>query len=150
MNENASNDIITKKSDKTIDIDRKAFTDAVSRIIEFTELYAGIKKMIEEFRAAIYEKIQSAIHGMKETLLWLAEHLMHVFGRVKKRKESEVPYSSCLNALIAAKISIICARSFMIGFKERSSRIRKTYLLRSQDRGCSDKAINVTSFAVTC
>ena len=127
--------VIIKRSRNVVVFDCSKISEIVAR--SFLELEAE-QESFTTLSKIFYNSVRHHVHDLKQRLttllLILADHIERLFSSSRKRKRTENTIFGYIDPFYTAKLLIICARSF-IGFSSYSPEIRKTYLLRPQDRG---------------
>lgn len=150
-----NNDVSSEKaknSKKAVTFDIGEIEEAITRSFMVSDLFSGVGSkrndifaVLDVFRTDRLIRVMRYIHkGLNE----LIERILQAFDSLELTIDDTNNYS-CFYPIIAARISIICAKSFILGFSEFSGIILKINLHRSQDRGCPEKSITVNSILVT-
>ena len=121
-------------------IDLSGITAAIMRTVD---LFSGIGEILNESLSAIHDRMHEVIHNFWH---WLVANFKNFFEKRKEKRQQ--------NLLLEIKqVIILCPipyiKSLIINFHERTQLIRKTYLLRNQDRGSDDSSDNYDFYQVT-
>lgn len=130
---------------ETTEVVRRTFdlSGITAAIMQTVDLFAGVGALIRESFSALHERMHEAMHNLWH---WLVAQFKEFFEKRKERKQH--------NLLLEVKQVIIlcpnsCIKSLTIDFHEHTQLIRKTYLLRNQDRGSDDSSDNYDFYQVT-
>lgn len=130
---------------ETTEVVRRTFdlSGITAAIMSAVDLFAGVGELISETVTAMHERMHETMHKLWH---WLVAHIKEFFEKREERKEH--------NLLLEVKQVIIlcpnpCVKSLIIDFHEHTRLIRKTYLLRNQDRGSDDSSDNYCYNKVT-
>lgn len=157
MDENRNTEFeITEDSVENTSYVPSKTVETIANSLKVVDLFAGVGGLLDGLREALSifaermsALVETIVESSKSIIVRILEHIREFYQNFKyRRKERRHPRP--LHALIEARILIICAKHFTVGFLEYFTEIRKTYLLRSQDRSSSDKESNVENMYVTC
>lgn len=130
---------------ETTEVVRRTFdlTGITTAIMRAVDLFAGVGGLIQESYTSMHERMHEAMHNLWH---WLVAHFTEFFEKRKERKQH--------NLLLEIKQVIIlcpnhCVKALLIDFHEHTKLIRKTYLLRNQNRGSDDTSDNYSFYQVT-
>lgn len=156
MDENTTGLTVVKRSGEAVTFDTSKIPDAISNSIRVVDLFAGVGGLLEglseslsHLAETVSELMDSVRDRYREMIIQIIEHLRDILLGVKYRRKERL-HPRQLHALLVARVLIICVKHFTVGLLEVAPEIRKIYLLRSQDRGSSDKGNNIENLVVTC